>query len=59
VSHVAPGKAQLKIDLNDLYISPCVRDIAAFPHDLLWFLIIPFHKKVIFVCFPNIQAKLS
>lgn len=26
VSHVAPGKAQLKIDLNDLDISPCVTE---------------------------------
>lgn len=42
VSHVAPGKAQLKIDLNDLDISLCV---TAFPQDLFWCLIIPFHNK--------------
>lgn len=45
VSHVAPGKAQLNIDLNDLDISPCVTDIATFSHYLFWYLIIPFHNK--------------
>lgn len=35
------------------------RDIATSPCDLFWFLIIPFHKKGIFVCFSNIQTKFS
>lgn len=36
VSHVAPGKARVKIGKSDLDISPCVRETSP-PSHMTWF----------------------